>query len=61
MSKGSLGALVLTIGVLLFLVALSADSLGLGASPGLGMKQIALAVIGVVAAAVGVVMLRGKG
>ncbi|MCK5376318.1 MAG: hypothetical protein KAJ97_04490 [Acidobacteria bacterium] len=50
--------ILLVAGVLLFLVSLTADPLGLGQSPGLGLKQIAGAVIGVVIAAVGMVRLR---
>lgn len=60
-SKQKLAAPVLAAGVLMFLVALSADSLGLGANPGIGVKQIALAIVGVLAAAAGMVMLRGGG
>jgi uncharacterized membrane protein len=56
-SKGVAVAL-LTVGVLLFLVALGADRLGLGASPGLGWRQITGAVVGVVVAALGIVRLR---
>ncbi|MEJ2188659.1 MAG: hypothetical protein P8Y93_04435 [Acidobacteriota bacterium] len=48
----------LVIGVLLFLLSLTADSLGLGTSPGLGLVQIVGAVIGVVIAAFGMYRLR---
>jgi len=58
MNRKTLGALLLTAGVLVFLVALSADSLGLGSNPGLGAKQIALAVFGVAAASAGMVLRR---
>ena len=51
--------LLLAAGVLLFLVALTADSLGLGSKPGLGYKQVAAAVVGVVVAALGMLGLRG--
>jgi len=49
---------LLVAGVLLFLVSLSADALGFGPSPGIGLKQLAGAVVGVVLAAVGIVQLR---
>jgi len=44
--------------VLLFLVALTADSLGLGSQPGLGYKQIAAAIVGVVLAGLGMLGVR---
>ena len=50
---------LLTAGVLLFLVALTADSLGIGSQPGLGYKQLAAAFAGMVAAAIGLAGLRG--
>lgn len=59
MSPKARSVLLLTVGVLLFLVALTADSLGLGAKPGLGMKQIAGAFAGIVIAALGMAGLRG--
>jgi len=49
---------VLTIGVLLFLISLTADSLGIGEGTGIGWKQIAGAAAGVLLAAVGIVQLR---
>lgn len=49
---------LLVLGVLLFLVALTADSLGLGSQPGLGIKQISAAVAGVIVAAFGMLGLR---
>jgi len=57
MSK-NLGVLALVAGVLVFLFALTADSLGLGSSPGLGWAQIVAAVVGVAVAAFGMVRLR---
>jgi hypothetical protein len=57
-SNRSLSVVLLVIGVLLFLFALGADSLGVGAAPGLGWKQISAAVVGVILAAVGIVKLR---
>ena len=60
MSKKQLGALLLTVGVLLFLVAAAADSLGLGLAPGLGALQIGGLIVGVVVAAFGITRLRAK-
>lgn len=60
MPTKNLAKVLLTAGVLLLLTALSADALGLGPSPGIGLKQIALALVGVIAAGVGIVMLRGQ-
>ena len=59
MGKKNLGVILLVVGVLLFLVSLAADSLGLGSNPGLGWKQIAGVVIGVVVAAAGMITVRG--
>lgn len=59
MSKRSLGIATLVLGVLVFLVSLTADNLGLGSSPALGWKQITGAVVGVALAAYGMVQLRG--
>ena len=59
MSPRARSVLLLAAGVLLFLVALTADSLGLGSKPGLGYKQVAAAVVGVVVAALGMLGLRG--
>jgi hypothetical protein len=52
---------LLVIGVLLFLVSLTADSLGIGEGTGIGWKQIAGAVVGVLMAAIGMVQLRKSG
>ena len=61
MNKKQIGIASLVIGVLIFLVCLAADPLGLGSSPGLGIKQIAGAVVGVVIAAFGMRSLRSAG
>jgi hypothetical protein len=50
----------LVVGVLLFLVSLTADATGLGEGGGIGWKQILGAVVGVVVAAIGMVQLRKK-
>ena len=51
---------LLVAGVLIFLISLTADTVGLGEGTGIGWKQIAGAVVGVVVAAVGMVQLRKK-
>lgn len=58
MSQRTVAILVLAVGVLLFLVALAADGLGLGASPGLGWRQLAAATVGVALAVFGLVRMR---
>jgi len=54
-------AVILVVGVLLFLVSLMADAFGIGEGTGIGWKQITGAVIGVVIAAIGIVQMRKKG
>lgn len=49
---------MLTVGVLLFLISLTADSLGIGEGTGVGWKQVTGAIVGVVIAAIGMVQLR---
>ena len=49
---------LLVFGVLLFLVSLTADTIGIGEGTGVGWKQITGTVIGVVTAAIGIVRLR---
>lgn len=51
---------VLVVGVLVFLVSLTADVTGIGEGGAIGWKQILGAVIGVVVAAIGMVQLRKK-
>jgi len=58
MSPMARSVVLLAAGVLLFLVALTADSLGLGTQPGLGYKQIAAAIVGVVLAGLGMLGVR---
>ena len=58
MSKKTAAVALLVVGVLLFLVAAAADPLGIGGSPGIGLKQLAGIVVGVVLAAVGIGRLR---
>jgi len=49
---------LLVVGVLLFLFSLSANVFGIGHYPGIGMRQTAGAIVGVVLAAGGMVWLR---
>lgn len=49
---------VLTVGVLLFFISLTADSLGIGEGTGIGWKQITGAIFGIVVAAGAMVRLR---
>jgi len=53
--------MILVAGVLLFLVSLTADTIGIGEGTGIGWKQITGALVGVVVAAVGMVQLKKKG
>lgn len=60
MNNKTLGTVLLVAGVILLLAALAADVIGLGEAPdAFGTRQIAGAVVGVVAAAVGF-FLRSK-
>ncbi len=61
MKSRGVAVALLVVGVLLFLIALTADQLGIGGHPGLGWKQIIGAVVGVVVAAVGMFLLRAAG
>ncbi len=58
MTRNSSGVLLLVVGVLLFLVSLTADGLGIGSSPGIGRWQLLGAAVGVVAAATGMLRLK---
>lgn len=60
MNRKTTGVVVLVVGVLLFLVAATADTLGIGGAPGFGWKQITGVVVGVVAAAAGMNLLRSS-
>jgi hypothetical protein len=60
MSDKTVGVVLLVAGVLLFLVSAAADPLGIGGYPGIGMKQLAGIVVGVVLAALGMVRLRSR-
>ena len=60
MSDKTVGVVLLVAGVLLFLVSAAADPLGIGGYPGIGMKQLAGIVVGVVIAALGMLKLRSR-
>jgi len=49
---------MLVVGVLLFLISLTADSLGIGEGTGVGWKQITGAIAGVVVSAISIMQLR---
>ena len=53
-----LPVILMAAGVLLFLVSLTADITTIGEGTGIGWKQIAGAVVGVVIAAAGMIQLR---
>jgi hypothetical protein len=61
MSSRARSVVLLTAGVLLFLVALTADSLGLGGTPGVGYKQVLVAFAGMILAAFGMAGMRTRG
>jgi hypothetical protein len=58
MDRPQLGRVVIGVGLLLLLIALFADSLGLGRSPGVGWKQTLGAVVGVLVVVVRAYLLR---
>jgi hypothetical protein len=55
MDKRNLGLILLAVGVLLVVAGLGADAFGIGKAPGIGHRQIILAVVGIVVAAAGAV------
>ena len=58
MANKNQGMILLVVGVLLFLVSVTADYLGIGGAPGFGWKQIVGVVVGVVIAAIGMIRLK---
>jgi hypothetical protein len=54
MSKRTIGIVLIVLGVILAVVALAADVLSIGGSPGIGWKQLLGAAIGVIVAIVGI-------
>jgi hypothetical protein len=51
---------ILIVGVLLFLVSVTADTVGVGEGSGFGWKQITGAIVGAVVAAIGIIQMRKK-
>ncbi len=60
MAANSRSVVLLAVGLLLVVISLFADTVGIGAHPGLGWKQLAGAAVGAVLAIVGGVGLRSK-
>ena len=60
MNAKTTGSVLVIVGLVVALLAACADSIGLGAEAGMGSKQIAGLVIGVVIAAVGLVLTRQR-
>jgi hypothetical protein len=59
-SKRIIGIVLLVVGIVVLVLALAADVIGIGGFPGFGSSQIAGAVVGAIAAVVGLVLtLRG--
>jgi hypothetical protein len=53
MSKKTSGLILVIVGVIILVVALFADSLGIGGSPGFGYRQWLMAGAGIIVALVG--------
>ena len=60
MNTRHLGTALVAVGLVLAVLGLSADFIGLGPVPGFGYKQIAATVVGLVVAAVGMLMVRRR-
>ena len=58
MERPMLGRVVIGVGLLLILIAMFADTLGLGRSPGFGWRQTLGAVVGVLVVVAGAYLLR---
>ena len=56
--KRKLGALLIGVGIVVFLISVFADPLGIGGYPGFGTKQVIGTIIGVVLAIIGVILYR---
>lgn len=54
MSKRTTGIIIVIVGLVLAVVSLAADQLGIGGSPGIGLRQIVGAVVGVLIIAGGI-------
>ena len=57
-SKRIVGIVLLVVGVVVLVLALTADMIGLGGFSGFGRSQIAGAVVGAIVAVVGLVLTR---
>lgn len=60
MNKKTMGLVLLVLGLVLALLGLTADFVGLGDSAQFGYRQIAATVVGVLAAAIGIVISRSR-
>ena len=56
----TIGIALLVVGVVIIIGSFAADSIGIGSAPGFGYKQIIAAVVGVIAAVVGLVIYARK-
>jgi len=53
MSKKTIGLVLVIVGVVILAVALLADTIGIGGSPGFGYRQLLMAGAGIIVALVG--------
>jgi hypothetical protein len=53
-------AVLLVVGILIFLVSLLADAFGIGEGTGIGWKQITGSLVGLAVAAIGIVQMKKK-
>ena len=60
MSKRMIGLVIFVLGVALAAVSLAADYMGIGVGPGIGLKQLAGTVLGVVAGVAGAWIAKSK-
>ena len=58
MSKKTIGIGLIVLGVIFAILSLAADSIGLGAEPGIGYKQLTFACVGVIVALVGALVMK---
>ena len=61
MSRKMIGIALIALGDVVLIVALAADSLGLGMAPGtIGYKQITMAVVGIIIQVAGIILSQAK-
>ena len=60
MERQTLGVALLVMGVVLVLLSLSADLIGLGSSPGFGLRQWGGTILGVILGALGWFLRQGS-